>query len=160
MKLLQIVGAAIALATLAACANGTTMVTNAPSVERPAFQAAQVEAAQHAVEGDAEQIALFETKLREGLAAAGFADGPGLTLRYRLIQYERGSQALRYVVGLGVGRGSLTFEVTYLDQAGSELGRVNVGGDISGGLLGGGFGEATTKAAQEAVDYAAQNFKD
>lgn len=162
MNLVKTLVAACVLALLSACANGTTTVIAPPGQQtaRPTFQTFQISQGEHSVAFDADQIALFERELRTRLAApGGFQEGDGLMVRFRVVQYERGSQALRYIVGFGAGRGSLTIEVVYLDSAGAELARINVGGDISVGLFGGGFGEATTRAAQEAADYAREHFR-
>ncbi|MGH6950700.1 MAG: DUF4410 domain-containing protein, partial [Vitreimonas sp.] len=155
MRFVKAIGAAFALACLAACATGSTAeLSRQEAAQGVAFSAFTIEAGEHAVDGGAEQIALFESELREQMTSQGFSQGAGLTVRYRLVQYNPGNRALRYFVGFGAGRGTLTFEVAFLDPSGTELARINVGGNITIGAFGGSFNEAITAAAGEAADYA------
>jgi hypothetical protein len=159
MKFAKALLSATALAFLAGCATGNTTVVAAPAAQTQHFQAVRIEQGQNAVEADAAQISLFETTLRQRLTAAGFSDGEGLTVRYRVTEYHPGNRAARYFAGPFAGKGHLMIEVVYLDQSGAELSRINVGGEISMGAFGGDFGGATRQAAEEASQFAVQHFK-
>jgi hypothetical protein len=52
----------------------------------------------------------------------------------------------------------MTVEVAFHTQSGVDLGKINVGGEISGGVFGGDFDEAISVAAREAADFAISNF--
>lgn len=157
----KVLALSLACGLLAACASGTTTVLVPPTeAAKTSVQAIKVVQGDHTVSPDEDQRALFEAKLREGLyAEGGFREGDDLTLRYRYIQYKRGSQAARYFVGLGTGKGVQTIEVVFLTPAGEEVSKIQVGGEISAGIAGGTIGQATAKAAEETVTYALQSFK-
>lgn len=158
IQALRAMGIAISLAALTACASGTTTVTM-PVQNAAKVKTVNVAAGQHTVEVDPSQVAAFDAQLREKLYHSNvFSEGNELTLRYRYIQFNPGSQAMRYFVGMGVGKGSQTIEVSFVAPDGRELGKINVGGEISGGMFGGALKEATEKAADEAAKYAVSQF--
>lgn len=132
IQALRAMGIAISLAALTACASGTTTVTM-PVQNAAKVKTVNVAAGQHTVEVDPSQVAAFDAQLREKLYHSNvFSEGNELTLRYRYIQFNPGSQAMRYFVGMGVGKGSQTIEVSFVAPDGRELGKINVGGEISG----------------------------
>ncbi|MEM6851295.1 MAG: DUF4410 domain-containing protein [Pseudomonadota bacterium] len=153
--------AAVALALgVVACASGTTTVV-APTEAKTTFASAQFERGDDTVEVKDEYAQYFGAKLFEAFFEEGaFAQGEELTVRYRFIQLDKGSQAKRYFIGFGAGKGSLTIEAVFLNPNGEELSKINVGGEISVGFFGGSFQEALAKAADEVAEYAATNFLD
>jgi Domain of unknown function (DUF4410) len=144
---------------VAACAQSSLMVSQPPA-RKAALQSVQIVAGDSTVPVDPQVARLFETELRKDLyeGAKKFAQGDELTLSYRFIQLDQGSKAARFWLGFGAGKGSLTIEITYKSKEGAELGRINVGGEIIGGVTGGEFDSAVTKAAEEAANYTFSNF--
>lgn len=121
----------VVVAGLAACGATITVVSPPQLAAGASYPTLKIEAATDTVEIPAEARAHFEKRLNEYLFAknSGFTPGDSLTLRYRFIQYDEGNRALRYVVGFGAGKGKMTAEVTFHDQAGAELGKVEVEGE-------------------------------
>ena len=151
-------GPLVIVLAIAACASGTTKVL-APAALNQTFANAKIERAEDSVPVDAPVGERYETTLSELLYAEGlFVEGDGLTIRYRFIQYNKGSRAARYIVGFGAGKGSMTIETVFLDRDGNELARIENGGEISMGFFGGSFNEAVDKAAKETAEYAQLNF--
>lgn len=150
----------LAAALLAACASGTTTVLEpaARGAQAPA-ETLRLVSVEDSVPGHQEFKQAFAAELRERLIDDGrFSEGGDLIVEYRVVQLDEGSRALRYVVGFGAGKGALIIEVRYLNAEGEELGRIHVGGEISGGLFGGGFSAAVDEAAREAAEYTLANF--
>jgi len=90
-----------------------------------------------------------------------FQKGSELTIRYRFVQFDAGSQFTRWFLG-GIGNsgeGSLTIEAKYFDMAGKELSVIQTEGRIGSGFFGGDFSFALQKAAEEIADYTKINFK-
>lgn len=146
---------------LSACATATTTVLAPASTgQAQAFSTAQIQSDSDTVTVPTEARAHFEKRLNEYLFAQGshFKQGDDLTVRYRFIQFDEGSRALRYVVGFGAGKGTMTVEVVFLDKQQKELAKIQVGGELSMGFFGGDFDEAISRAAKEAADYALKSF--
>lgn len=146
--------------SLAACASGTTTVLAPPSA---AFSAnsIQIEAIDNTVAVEPEIVAYYGEQLHLALYEdedRAFAEGSDITVKYRFLQANEGSQLKRWAIGVGSGKGSVTIESVFYDQAGNELSRIHSGGEISGGLFGGTFKEAVERAAEETADYARENF--
>jgi hypothetical protein len=78
--------------------------------------------------------------------------------RYRFVQYDERNRALRYLVGFGAGKGTMTAEVTFPDKSGAELGKVAVAGEIIMGFFGGDFDAAISAAAKKIADYTIKTF--
>ena len=151
-------GVAAVFLFASACATATTTVMAPPDGQYKNHSIA-VSHGTDTIEVDEDASTRFEEKLLEILYAEGaFSEGAGLTLEYRFIQFDKGSQAARYIIGMGVGKGSMTIEVLFLDASGTELARVHTGGEISAGLFGGSFGEAVDTSATEVAEYAIANF--
>ena len=148
----------MALLVVSACATGTTTVIE-PTKQQLTVESLRFVAAKNTVNVPPEITAHFATRLREYLISDGiYGAGNDLTLRYRFIQVDEGSRALRYIIGFGAGKGQLTVEVVYLDASGNEVSKINVGGEISVGFFGGDFDEAISNAAREAAEYTIANF--
>ncbi|MEO1404971.1 MAG: DUF4410 domain-containing protein [Pseudomonadota bacterium] len=143
---------------VAACASGSTTVLE-PAQSDFRAETITVRQAEDTVEVDQAVSEEYGVKLAEYLYEEGvFSEGGDITVEYRFIQMEEGSRALRYVVGLGAGKASMTIESVFLDQEGNELAKIQSGGEISGGLFGGGLNEAVAKAAKETADFAIDRF--
>jgi len=145
---------------LTAC-GATLTVMNAPKpTPEASYPTLKIEAATDTVEIPADARAHFEKRLNEYLfdKNSGFTPGDSLTLRYRFIQYDEGNRALRYLIGFGAGKGTMTAEITYLDKSGAELGKVAVAGEIMMGFFGGDFDAAISAAAKKIADYTIKTF--
>lgn len=152
--------AVTAVFVLAACASGSTLVLEPPkTTER--FSDAKLVAATPTVAVDSELASYFGTSLDNKLFTdeMPFNRGEGLTIQYRFLQFDEGNRAARYVVGMGAGKGEITIEVLFMNGAGEELSRINVGGEILMGIAGGSIKQALDRAATEAAEYAKTNFK-
>lgn len=148
-------------AALSACATATTTVlAPASTAQAHTFSTIQIQSNGDTVTVPPEARAHFEKRLNEYLFAQNsrFKQGDDLTIRYRFIQFDEGSRALRYIVGFGAGKGTMTVEVTFLDKQQKELAKINVGGELNMGFFGGDFDEAISRAAREAADYAQKSF--
>jgi hypothetical protein len=145
---------------LTAC-GATVTVMNAPQLAPEAvYPTLKIESATDTVEIPAEARAHFEKRLNEYLFTKtnGFTPGDSLTLRYRFIQFDEGSRALRYLIGFGAGKGKMTAEVAFLDRDQTELGKISVEGEIIMGILGGDFDAAISAAAKKVADYTIKTF--
>jgi Domain of unknown function (DUF4410) len=150
-----------ALVICTACGAGKTLVM------KPLDTQAQIssidvveEKATVTVPDDVRQT--LSAKLSQALYEEGtFAKGPEMTIRYRFIQYNPGSQFTRWFWGgIGnAGEGSLTVEATYVDASGNELATIQSEGKIGSGFFGGEFTLAVEKAANEIAEYTKQHFK-
>lgn len=141
---------------LTGCGAGRTMVL-APPEGADKFQSAEISEAKSTVEVPEEVKSFFQEKLSKLLYGEdNFTRGPGLTIKYRFIQFNPGSQFTRWFWGgLGsAGKGSLTVEAKFLDQNGKELAKIHSEGEISSGAFGGSFDYAVEKAANEIAQYA------
>ncbi|MEM8988225.1 MAG: DUF4410 domain-containing protein [Pseudomonadota bacterium] len=149
----------VAILLVAACASGTTMVS-APAETGQSFSNVKIVAGDDTVGIDPKAGQRFEETLSNLLFGehGRFSRGEGMTIKYRFIQYDEGSQVARYLIGLGAGKGELTTEITFLDSEGNEMAKIQAGGQIIGGLFGGSFTQAVDRAAMEAADYANENF--
>ena len=157
MKILNIAAAGLLL-TIVGCASATTSVLEPTSASVKSSTIA-INHGDDTVPVEEEYGAYFRTKLGEELYnEGGFAEGDGLTLRYRFLQLDQGSRAARYMLGPIAGKGSMTIEIVFFDPEGVELSKIHTGGEISGGLFGGSFKSALDKAAKEAAEYAINNF--
>jgi hypothetical protein len=148
---------------ISACASGaTTVLTPPPALMQATYNTLKIESGTDTVSIPADARAHFEKRLNEYLLTATpptkFKSGNDLTLRYRFIQFDEGSRALRYIVGFGAGRGKMTAEVTFVDGQGKEVARINVEGEISAGFFGGDFDMAISQAARQVADYTVKNF--
>lgn len=160
-KFFEAAAALAAAIALTACASGTTTVLAPPQpAAQTTYSTLRLESGADTVTIPADARAHFEKRLNEYLFAAnsGFTPGDGLTLRYRFIQFDEGSRALRYLLGFGAGKGKMTAEVVFLDKEQKELAKINVEGEINMGFFGGDFDEAISRAARQVADYAIKTF--
>ncbi len=145
---------------LTAC--GATVTVLAPTQLGPeaSYPTLKIVSDSDTVEIPADARAHFEKRLNEYLFTkeSGFAPGDALTLRYRFVQFDEGSRALRYIIGFGAGKGKMTAEITFLDKDQKELGKISVEGEIIMGFLGGDFDAAISAAAKKVADYTIKTF--
>jgi hypothetical protein len=103
---------------------------------------------------------LFYSDIETGLIERGYKRGDDLTIEYRFIQFNAGNRFERWMWGgLGnAGEGEITVEVIFKDHCGKELSKIQVGGRIDSGFLGGSFDCAIRNAAGEVVTYVERSF--
>ena len=138
------------------CGAGKTMVIKAPEAASK-FSAMEVVEDPATVNVPSEVSSSFQTKLGRLLYEdGGFSKGPGLTIKYRFIQYNPGNQFTRWFWGgIGnAGEGTMTVEAKFLDGKDKELATIQSEGKIGSGAFGGSFDFATQKAAAEVAEFA------
>ena len=119
-----------------------------------------IEHGEDTVSVEPEHSAFFRTKLAEELYADGaFTEAPGMTVRYRFIQIDNGSRFQRYMLGPISGKGTMAIEIVFLNANGERVSRIETGGEVSGGFMGGSFKSALEKAAKETAEYAVATFR-
>ena len=80
-----------------------------------------------------------------------------LLMQGTLIEYEEGSRAKRYWIGLGAGKAYCTIQVILIDkETGEELSRTNFEGKLYMGLYGGDSIEAVDGVVDAFIDYMKQ----
>jgi len=149
---------------LAACGTGRTMVMEPPP-EKNTFSAVSLKRADDTVVVPDEYRKRFVTKIREELYGTkekpgSFADGDGLIIRIKVVQFNEGSQVARWFWGgIGnAGEGSLQVLAEFFDRD-KKLAQIQTEGRIGSGFLGGSMDEAVDKAAEEIAKYAVANFR-
>lgn len=161
--------------TLAACGSGNVVVKNQTDDIKP-VASVKVERLEPYVPIQAEQERIFENELAKRLYTPDidgdqienadvadqpvYKEGEDLTIQYRFVQVEEGSQMTRLLTG-GIGsfgEGNVTIEVTLLDGNKASLGKFLTEGKVSTGLDGGKIEKAVMKAADEAVSYVKRQF--
>lgn len=101
----------------------------------------------------AEDQAKFRAKLQAELDR-DFARGKDYTLYWKVTEADRGSRALRYLVGFGAGKAKVLVQVRVVDRAGREVARQIAEGDQVMGVYGGSFESAVFEAAEAAAEVA------
>jgi len=82
-----------------------------------------------------------------------------LTLKGRLIEYEKGSQFARWMVGYGAGKGSLTLECEFIDkQTGEVVYKANFIGEIVMGIAGGSIKTAEKSLVKKIAEFIKNNY--
>jgi hypothetical protein len=149
---------------LSACGTGRTMVVQ-PIEETRSFQSVTVERAADTVVVPEEYSQQFITTIREQLygtpeRAGPFTEGPGLTIRITVVQFDKGNQFSRWFWGgIGnAGEGSLQVRGEFFDGE-VKLAQIQSEGRIGSGAFGGSMMEAVKKAAEEIAKYATDNFR-
>lgn len=148
---------------LAACGTGRTMVKEPPA-QKKAFSAVVVTRAEDTVSVPEEYRVQFVYKIRTLLYGTRekpgrFAEGEGLTIRIKVVQFEAGNQFSRWFWGgIGnAGEGSLQLLAEFYDHD-TKLAEIQTEGRIGSGLFGGSMSEAVDKAAEQIGNYAIGNF--
>jgi hypothetical protein len=157
--------AAAALGFLvSACGTGRTMVMEPPEAKQ-AFTAVTLERAADTVTVPDEFRTRFLKDIRARLygedgKAGPFAEGPGLVIRIKVVQFDEGNQFERWFWGgIGnAGEGSLQVLAEFYDGE-KKLAQIQTEGRIGSGFFGGSMNEAVDKAAEEIAEYAIANFR-
>ena len=143
---------------VAACATGTTKVEQPVTAKHSMTSVTFVKELDTVTVPD-DVLAHFDKRLREYLHEEGpFEDGDQLTVKYRFTQFDQGNRALRYMIGFGAGKGTMTIDVGFYDPQGVKLADIDVGGELSVGFFGGDIDEAVSKAAKEVAEYTTITF--
>jgi hypothetical protein len=135
-----------------------------PTTERVAFNAATLERSSDSVPAPDELKTMFEKQLRADLFGTPdkpgpFTEGPGLTIRVKVVQFEGGNQFQRWMWGgIGnAGEASMQLSTDFL-QGEKKLSNIQTEGRIGSGFFGGSVESAVQKAAEEISKYAVQTF--
>lgn len=88
-----------------------------------------------------------------------FAKGAGITVRYRYIGFDEGSQAARYFLGPIAGGSKILLETDFIGPDGTLLAQVRGEGSVSGGFFGGSNKSGIDQAVEKIAEFAAANFK-
>jgi hypothetical protein len=86
---------------------------------------------------------------------------PAILLSGRVVHYNPGNRAMRYLTGplWGVGRGNIIVNVKFVDKAsGKEIADSIFEGELKGGIFGGGINETYSKIAEEIVQFVKSNY--
>jgi hypothetical protein len=141
------------------CGVGSTLVMSPPTVKR-AMASVTVVADAPAVTVPEDMQTTFQSKLTTALyITENFQQGPALTLRYRFVQFDPGSQVARYFMGPLGGSGKLMIEVRYLDDTNQEIARIQSTGSVSAGVGGGPMADALDRAVDEILLFTKQHFQ-
>lgn len=104
-----------------------------------------------------ELAAHITNELRERLAPKYFGgEGRKIVVSGKLVGFDPGSQALRYWVGFGAGKGEILAEAYFDDDEGGVAKAMGKGA-VSGGWFGGSVSSAGKRAAKAVVDFVAAN---
>lgn len=91
--------------------------------------------------------------------AAETADVSVLKISGEVVKFDKGSRALRYVVGMGTGKSKLIVNVKFIDaKTGETVLEQIVDGDTSHGFFGGDSANVRTEVADEIVKVMKKNF--
>lgn len=152
--------ATAAALALSACANGSLMVEQPYRGDyRTGF--ASIAADSNSVEVDDDNIVYTQEKMEEAFFGGDnplFAEGDGISVVYRYLTFDEGSQALRYLMGGIAGGSTVVLEVDFVGPDGTVLSTVRGEGRVSGGFFGGSNKSGIDHAIDEVADYAAATF--
>jgi hypothetical protein len=140
----------IAQIFLVGCASSTSGHAAVGAVKR----GIQVTEAPASLRIKAEDHRVFIEKLESQLYTNDFYRGNDLTLRWQITKCDRGSRALRYLVGFGAGRAEMLVEAVILDSKGKVIGSGVADGDQTMGVMGGSFASAVEEAAEKTAAIA------
>jgi hypothetical protein len=156
---------------IAACAIGYTRVAKAPdrplrnysSIEIPDLSGSDHVPAE--VKNSIPDI-VAEELAKENLFAKIDRGSPGrddaiILLTGRVVQYNPGNRAMRYLTGplWGVGKGSIIVNVKFVEKrSGTEIADSSFEGELKGGIFGGGINETYSKIAEEIVQFIKSNY--
>ena len=155
-----LMASALALATTA-CANSALLVER-PNASTYRTTQATIQYDGSNVSIDDDNIAYTQSEMEKALFGGDspiFNQGDGLTIKYRYIAFDEGSQAARYFLGPIAGGSKVLLEVEFIGPDGAVLSTVRGEGSVSGGFFGGSNKSGIQKAIAKVADYAAANFK-
>jgi hypothetical protein len=145
-----------------ACGTGRTLVMEPP--QRKAFSAVTLARADDTVSVPDQYRTQFVNKIRGLLYGTKekpgpFAEGPGLTIRIKVVQFDEGNQFERWFWGgIGnAGEGSMHVVADFF-EGDKKLAQTQIEGRIGSGFFGGSMTEAVDKAAEQIATYAIANF--
>lgn len=82
-----------------------------------------------------------------------------LILRGKIVEYEKGNQFTRYMIGYGAGKGSLTVECECVDkQTGEVVYKANFIGEIVTGIAGGSIKTAEKSLVKKIAEFIKANY--
>ncbi|MEO0500124.1 MAG: hypothetical protein AAF205_06145, partial [Pseudomonadota bacterium] len=141
---------------LSACAGSSNMVMQP---NKAAYKANAVNLVYEGATVDVEEKDVAELqKFMENEFFGGdtpFVRGEDLTVRYGFMQFDEGSQAARYFLGVvGGGEAKMIVGAEFVDNQGNVVSKIQSEGRLNGGFFGGDAGSATKLAAREIADYA------
>jgi hypothetical protein len=157
-----------AVLSLTACGAKEFKVQQVPSVPLSTF--GQVELLPFTVDLAAESEPELRAQANELLLAVRkrlndrlsssklFSDsGKKLIITGKLISFDPGSQAARYIIGFGAGSGEIVTEVTFADESGEMVARGSAVGGVSAGWFGGNVNSAAKRLADAIFKFIAAN---
>lgn len=101
----------------------------------------------------------YEKKLEELFIKNGTGIGTGLKIKYSFMAFDEGSQALRYFVGFGAGKGELIVKTSFYDAiTDTLLGEIETKGELSVGAFGGSFDGTLEKVAEDVFNFTKKNY--
>ncbi len=145
---------------LSGCA-GKTMVLKPLEVKQQ-FPSVEISEGNSTINVPADVKQVFVQKLETFIyEEGGFQKGRDLSIKYGFTQYKRGNQFTRWLTsGIGgAGKGTVTIEAKFINQADQELAIIQVEGKISGGGFGGDFEYTLFQCAKAIAKYTKRNFK-
>lgn len=156
----KILFASLSALALAACSNSSLLV------ERPNTSAYRTSMATIQYDGsnvtvDDENVAYTQRKMEEAFFGGEtplFDEGDGITVNYRYLTFDEGSQVTRYLMGPIAGGSKVVLEVDFVGPDGEILSTVRGEGTVSGGFFGGSNKSGIDGAINEIADYAAAQF--
>lgn len=147
--------------TVAGCANSSLLVER-PYAGSFRTMSAMVVANTSTVTVDQENLDYTQRELEEAFFGGDtplFARGNGMTVRYRYLGFDEGSQALRYLTGPIAGGSKVVLEVEFVSPDGQVLSVVRGEGTVAGGFFGGSNKSGIDMAIEEIATYAEERFK-
>jgi hypothetical protein len=105
-----------------------------------------------------EQEEILERFTEAVYEKGAFVQGEEMTLEYRIVLFDPGSQFGRYLIGFGAGEGEIIVETTFRDQAQEMVAKIECSARLTAGTFGGGFRDAYNRVIEEAVTFATNNF--
>ena len=156
----KIVFASVAALALSACANSSLMVEQ-PYRGDYRTASATVMPDANTVEVDADNTEYTTRKMEEAFFGGDsplFTEGDGITVTYRYLTFDEGSQALRYLMGGLAGGSKVLLEVDFTGPDGTLLSKVRGEASVSGGFMGGSNKSGIDKAIDKIAEYASATF--
>lgn len=162
MKFLKSKSAFAIIASLAmvGCSNSALIVESANTSDYRT-SSAEIAYDPRGVEIDQDNQDYTADKMSEALFGGDnpiFAEGDGMSVKYRYMAFDEGSQALRYLMGPIAGGSKVLLEVDFVDPSGNILATVRGEGSVSGGFFGGSNKSGIDGAIKKIAAYAEENF--
>ena len=85
--------------------------------------------------------------------------GRTLTIQGRIVDFEPGSQALRYFVSFGAGAATMRVELTLVDEQGIQIAKGTATAEIWGGFFGGSQSSLGKRIADSVFSFLKENYK-